>query len=130
MQDFEPLLLFLPNGSYHFPVHDRRGFNPFTVYATLLIAGPLVVLVWGAVAAGLSALGPLRSFGLVAALCLLPPVLSHFRGSRDARVTAGLCGECGYDLRATADRCPECGSPVAEELRRRRRWAGDEIPSP
>ena len=36
------------------------------------------------------------------------------RRRRRARLTAGLCPECGYDLRATPDRCPECGAAVAK----------------
>ena len=31
---------------------------------------------------------------------------------RRARVAAGLCPACGYDLRASAGRCPECGTPM------------------
>ena len=104
---------------------DRRGFNPFFVYLVLLIVGPVVALSWWALATGLSALGPLGSFLFATGMCLLPLLLSRFRQTRETRVTAGLCGECGYDLRATADRCPECGSPLAEEQLRRRRWAAE-----
>ena len=104
----------------------RRGFNPFTVYATLLIIGPLVTIVWWAGATALSALGPLGSFVFAAALCVLPVVITRFRHDRATRVAAGLCSECGYDVRATPDRCPECGAPLAEEILRRRRWAAEQ----
>ena len=117
-------------GDLSFRVFDRRGFNPFTVYFTLLLVGPMIVLGWWALATGLSALGPLGSFMLAGGLCLLPLVLSRFRQTRETRVTAGLCGECGYDLRATADRCPECGAPLAEEQLRRRRWAAEREAAP
>jgi hypothetical protein len=109
-------------------VHERRGFNPFVVYAFLVIATPVVALAWWAVASALSMIGPLASFALATALCVLPLLLSRQRGIHAERVFAGHCGECGYDLRATADRCPECGSPLPEEIRRRRRWAGGEAP--
>ena len=32
---------------------------------------------------------------------------------RRARLAAGLCGPCGYDLRYSHGRCPECGAPIA-----------------
>ncbi|MFI5379674.1 MAG: hypothetical protein ACHRHE_10280 [Tepidisphaerales bacterium] len=32
---------------------------------------------------------------------------------RRARLAAGLCGPCGYDLRHSHGRCPECGAPIA-----------------
>jgi hypothetical protein len=35
------------------------------------------------------------------------------RRERAARLSAGLCPSCGYDLRATPGRCPECGTAAA-----------------
>ncbi len=109
---------------------ERRGFNPFYVYATLVVAAPVVGLVWWVVAGMLSPLGPLGSLTFAAAVCALPTVVSRLRTTRADRVAAGLCGECGYDLRKTPDRCPECGSPLAEEQLRRRRWAEGRGASP
>ena len=36
-------------------------------------------------------------------------VVFHRAWRGRARVAAGLCIGCGYDLRASQDRCPECG---------------------
>ena len=49
----------------------------------------------------------------IATLTATPPALAarrlRQRRRRTARVRAGLCGRCGYDLRASEERCPECG---------------------
>lgn len=65
----------------------------------LLIAVPLVALVVGAEALGLSR-----------------------RAWREGRRNRGLCARCGYDLRACKSRCPECGEAVV--LRPSRRAGG------
>ena len=51
----------------------------------------------------------------VAVVGALPPaawLLSLLRTgrTREARLRAGLCVECGYDLRGSPGRCPECGT--------------------
>ena len=38
---------------------------------------------------------------------------------RAARVEAGLCPRCGYDLRESTKRCPECGRRIPYLILRR-----------
>ena len=104
-------------------MRDDRGFNPFAVYGMLFV----LAVLWCAVAGLLAAVGPGGAFLLAALLCVAPLLVSGARKARAQRVTGGLCGGGGYDLRASEERCPECGSPLADEIRRRRRLvSGDE----
>ena len=40
-------------------------------------------------------------------VAIIPVMRRH---GRAARLKAGECPACGYDLRATPERCPECGA--------------------
>jgi hypothetical protein len=57
-------------------------------------------------------LGP--SFRLIAftAVVLVIVVMVTRPDPREARVRAGRCRHCDYDLRGTRGRCPECGKLV------------------
>jgi hypothetical protein len=59
----------------------------------------------------------LMGIALFAALVAANFIAARREGRRRARLRAGCCPECGYDLRAARERCPECGSPAPEELR-------------
>ena len=54
-------------------------------------------------------------WALAAASGLAPAVWCQRRGRRrrSARLAAGLCPACGYDLRASPERCPECGAAAS-----------------
>ena len=47
---------------------------------------------------------------LFALTAILPAAWMIARNRCLARVEAGLCPSCGYDLRATPGRCPDCGA--------------------
>ena len=77
--------------------------------------------VWAAISV-IGKRGPINSGMLVtlyvcAQVLILASVLLFIAGAVrrnriNARIDAGLCGNCGYDLRAhdEGERCPECGS--------------------
>lgn len=93
------------------------GLNPLIVYGSAL--GFILLWVLGALA--LSMFGPIFAALATVGVCGTAAYFSLQQSRREARVAAGMCPKCGYDLRASNDRCPECGTPVPEEILRWRR---------
>jgi len=67
----------------------------------LIIGGPIVFL-------------PLWFLAVCAGV--LPGWWLAWRRRLRARLVAGCCSGCGYDLRASSGRCPECGNPITQKI--------------
>ncbi|HRX83867.1 MAG TPA: hypothetical protein P5572_02475 [Phycisphaerae bacterium] len=101
----------------------HRGVLKTAVAAALLIALGFVVFRGGFFDAV-----PYLFVGAFVCLMMAPWLKQALQRRRQARVDAGLCGNCNYNLRGNrSGRCPECGAAVPPpsrniRRRRRRRW--------
>ncbi len=93
------------------------GLSPLLVYASAVG----FVLLWFFGAWALSIFGPFIALLATLGVCGAATYYSLRQSRREARINAGLCPMCGYDLRASNDRCPECGESIPEPILRWRR---------
>jgi hypothetical protein len=93
------------------------GLNPLIIYGSAVA----FVLIWVFGAWALSMFGPLFALLVTLGVCGTAAFYSLRQSRREARINAGFCPKCGYDLRASNDRCPECAEPIPEPILRWRR---------
>jgi hypothetical protein len=78
------------------------GLNPLIIYGSAVA----FVLIWVFGAWALSMFGPLFALLVTLGVCGTAAFYSLRQSRREARINAGFCPKCGYDLRASNDRCP------------------------
>jgi len=93
------------------------GLNPLFIYGSAVA----FVLIWFFGAWALSMFGPWIALLVTLGVCGTATYFSLRQSQREARISAGFCPMCGYDLRASNDKCPECGEAIPEPILRWRR---------